>query len=257
MSDKVEKKKTGKARETMPSGLPRKNAKRLSDWQKYVRKETQRIQRDGEFGKPKEVTKPPLPKGPTSRASEKIVSSKTALQKKQKEVLTNDLKEIDVDNEFDSNLDILLSESTVELDETLQTFVDPESLIKPAAHALPKKIADKTKKPNAFQKDGRTKQETLELFGEKLEKARRRRTSPRKTREHLIENLLDPVISLDEAALILNVCKTTVRRYTNAEKIECLRTPGNQRRFRLSRVLEFLEEKEGRKASRMPDDLRD
>ena len=257
MSDKVEKTRKEKARETMPLGLPRKKAKRLSDWQKYVRKETQRIQRDGDFGKPKEVTKPPVPKGPVKSASEKIVKSKTASQKNQKEVLTRDLKGIRIDSEFESNLDVLLSESTVELDEALQTFVEPDVLTEPVVHVKPKSKTAKTKKPKAFNKDGKSKQETLELFGEELEKVRRRRKSPRKTREHLIENLLDPVISLDEAALILNVCKTTIRRYTNAEKLECLRTPGNQRRFRLSKVLEFLEEKEGRKASRIPDDPRD
>lgn len=68
--------------------------------------------------------------------------------------------------------------------------------------------------------------------------------SPKKKREDLIEDLLDPVISLEQAATILNVCKTTVRRYTNQGLLECIRTPGNQRRFKLSTILGFVEVKD-------------
>lgn len=63
----------------------------------------------------------------------------------------------------------------------------------------------------------------------------------KETREQLIAKLLDPTISLEEAARILNVCPTTVRRYTNRGVLQHLRTAGNQRRFRLSDVLSFLE----------------
>lgn len=63
----------------------------------------------------------------------------------------------------------------------------------------------------------------------------------RETREELLDRLLDPQISLEDAARILNVCPTTVRRYTNKGLLKHYRTPGNQRRFRLSDVLAFLE----------------
>lgn len=63
-------------------------------------------------------------------------------------------------------------------------------------------------------------------------------------REELIDKLLDPVISLEEAATLIGVCKTTVRRYTNKGELECLRTPGSQRRFKLSQVLEFVKKRE-------------
>ena len=63
----------------------------------------------------------------------------------------------------------------------------------------------------------------------------------KETREELLQRLIDPQISLEEAARILNVCPTTVRRYTNRGLLEHFRTPGNQRRFRLSDVLAFLE----------------
>jgi len=63
----------------------------------------------------------------------------------------------------------------------------------------------------------------------------------KETREQLIARLLDPTLSLEEAARILNVCPTTVRRYTNRSLLRHFRTVGNQRRFRLSDVLAFLE----------------
>lgn len=69
-------------------------------------------------------------------------------------------------------------------------------------------------------------------------------------REELIDKLLDPVISLEEAATLIGVCKTTVRRYTNNGELECLRTPGAQRRFKLSQVLEFVKKREVSQSSR-------
>lgn len=63
----------------------------------------------------------------------------------------------------------------------------------------------------------------------------------KETREELIQRLLDPTVSLEEAARILNVCPTTVRRYTNRGVLKHFRTAGNQRRFRLSDVLVFME----------------
>lgn len=63
----------------------------------------------------------------------------------------------------------------------------------------------------------------------------------KESRAELIQRLLDPVITLEEAARILNVCPTTVRRYTNRGALRHIRTAGNQRRFRLSDVLVFME----------------
>lgn len=63
----------------------------------------------------------------------------------------------------------------------------------------------------------------------------------RETREELLGRLLDPQLSLEDTARILNVCPTTVRRYTNRGLLRHIRTAGNQRRFRLSDVLAFLE----------------
>jgi len=64
------------------------------------------------------------------------------------------------------------------------------------------------------------------------------------TRGELIERPLDPTLTLQEVAMLLGVCPTTVRRYTNRGVLRCFRTPGNQRRFRLSDVLDFMEQRQ-------------
>jgi excisionase family DNA binding protein len=61
------------------------------------------------------------------------------------------------------------------------------------------------------------------------------------TREETIRRLLDPELTLHEAAAVLNLSKATVRRYTDQGKLLCLRTNGGQRRFRLSVLLAFLD----------------
>jgi excisionase family DNA binding protein len=61
------------------------------------------------------------------------------------------------------------------------------------------------------------------------------------TREEIIRRLLDPELTLHEAAAILNLSKATVRRYTDQGRLMCFRTRGGQRRFRLSALLAFLD----------------
>ncbi len=63
----------------------------------------------------------------------------------------------------------------------------------------------------------------------------------RESRQELLARLLDPPLSLEEAARILNVCPTTVRRYTNRGLLPHFRTAGNQRRFRFSDIVAFME----------------
>lgn len=63
----------------------------------------------------------------------------------------------------------------------------------------------------------------------------------KESRVELLQRLLDPTLSLEETARLLNVCPTTVRRYTNRGMLRHLRTGGDQRRFKLSDVLSFLE----------------
>lgn len=78
-------------------------------------------------------------------------------------------------------------------------------------------------------------------YGGEAEVAQNSYKKFKETREELLQRLLDPQISLEDAARILNVCPTTVRRYTNRGLLPHFRTPGNQRRFRLSDVLALLE----------------
>jgi len=68
-----------------------------------------------------------------------------------------------------------------------------------------------------------------------------RRTARRShSRAALLVRLFNPELNLRETALLLNVCPTTVRRYTNSGLLPHYRTEGNQRRFRLSDILAFM-----------------
>jgi len=69
------------------------------------------------------------------------------------------------------------------------------------------------------------------------------------TREELLRRLTDPTLTLEEAARILEVCPTTVRRYTNRGILPHERSAGNQRRFKLSSVLAFKEDQQGPKVT--------
>ncbi|MGD9497877.1 MAG: helix-turn-helix domain-containing protein [Armatimonadota bacterium] len=82
----------------------------------------------------------------------------------------------------------------------------------------------------------------VEEAEEERDEERPRRAS--ETRHELVQRLLDPTLTLREVALLLEVCPTTVRRYTNRGLLNCFRTPGNQRRFHLSDVLDFMERRE-------------
>ena len=63
------------------------------------------------------------------------------------------------------------------------------------------------------------------------------------SRDAIIRRVLDPDLTLHEAAAILNLSKATLRRYTDQGKLICQRTGGGQRRFKLSDVLALLEQR--------------
>lgn len=67
----------------------------------------------------------------------------------------------------------------------------------------------------------------------------------KETRAELVRRLLDPPLTLEETARLLNVCPMTVRRHTNRGTLPHFRTAGGQRRFRLSDVLAFVERQGG------------
>lgn len=60
------------------------------------------------------------------------------------------------------------------------------------------------------------------------------------SRTQLIERLRNPQLSLHETAILLRVSRVTVRRYADAGRLPCCRTPGGQRRFFLQDVTRFL-----------------
>ena len=68
------------------------------------------------------------------------------------------------------------------------------------------------------------------------------------TRPQVLSRLLDPTLTLEETAKVLDVCPATSRRYTNRGSLPHTRTVGQQRRFRLSEVLKFLEMRADRAA---------
>lgn len=100
----------------------------------------------------------------------------------------------------------------------------PRPALPPREQELPgiKKVPP----PPVFTTDGRKK--PLEIKGQ--------------SREEILERLVNPTITLEEAAKIMGVCKATVRRYTAKGALPHYRTPGNQRRFKLNDIIAFLEE---------------
>lgn len=90
----------------------------------------------------------------------------------------------------------------------------------------------------------RARQQVLPLDVDEMEQPRSRSSRAEESREELVQRLLDPVLTLNEAATLLDVCTTTVRRYTNRGILKCYRTPGNQRRFRLSEIMKFMERRQ-------------
>jgi len=69
---------------------------------------------------------------------------------------------------------------------------------------------------------------------------RRRQQELDQERERLLARVANPELSLREVALLLRVSTCTVRRYTNHGLLRSHRTKGNQRRFWLKDLLEFL-----------------
>lgn len=105
-----------------------------------------------------------------------------------------------------------------------------------------------TKKPPAPAMPQNGVKTTRETHSDAAAPLRRGRAPRREeTCEELLRRLVDPTLTLEETACILEVCPTTVRRYTNRGILPHERSAGNQRRFKLSSVLAFKEDQQGRK----------
>ncbi len=110
----------------------------------------------------------------------------------------------------------------------------------PRRAAKPKiKAAPKTAKNKANQ-DGAPGDDALEEEApEPGDDAKKRVRLKPETREQLLERLRNPPLSLHETSILLRVSRATVRRYADAGRLPCLRTPGGQRRFALRDIENF------------------
>jgi excisionase family DNA binding protein len=138
------------------------------------------------------------------------------------------------------------SEEPLEAAAPSPTTTAPEVVLK-SEPQKPKQLLERLASANS---DVREKMEALRARQQVLPLDVEAAPPPAKTgraaesREQLVQRLLDPVLSLEEAAVLLDVCPTTVRRYTNRGVLKCYRTPGNQRRFRLSEIMAFMERRQ-------------
>lgn len=69
---------------------------------------------------------------------------------------------------------------------------------------------------------------------------RQRKRGTQETRRQLIARLENPEISLQEAAILLGVCRATVRRYCDEGLLRHSRTEGSQRRFHYLDIKDFI-----------------
>ena len=113
----------------------------------------------------------------------------------------------------------------------------------------PRRVRKKNVEDEAIDEDLQTVWSTLPRNVEFLSKffddsvtANYYRGEFKESRLELIRRLLDPELSLEETSRLLGVCPATVRRYTNRGWLSHHRTQGGQRRFRLSNVVNFVQE---------------
>lgn len=88
-----------------------------------------------------------------------------------------------------------------------------------------------------------------EASGEQGAVRRTRLRQPDESRAQMLERLSNPLISLHEASVLLQVCAATVRRLSNEGELPHKRTEGGQRRFHLRDVLRLSDERESRRAA--------
>ncbi len=78
----------------------------------------------------------------------------------------------------------------------------------------------------------------------KKSSARTRQRKVTESRRELFARLENPEISLEEAAILLNLCRATVRRYSNSGVLPSHRTEGGQRRFYFQDIKKLLLQKQ-------------
>jgi excisionase family DNA binding protein len=122
-------------------------------------------------------------------------------------------------------------------------FVSVQDVWKSAEKTARKKPAQR--KDNEISEASRVRAARLpeinKIKPRHLDAAEQRQVAREESREEILDRLMNPTITLEEAAKIMGVCKATVRRYTSMGILPHYRTPGNQRRFKLSDIIQFLE----------------
>lgn len=108
----------------------------------------------------------------------------------------------------------------------------------------PRRAPTKTPKTGASKpgasKPGASSPKNAESGDAKSESDAKKRVRLKpETREQLLERLRNPPLSLHETSILLRVSRATVRRYADAGRLPCLRTPGGQRRFALRDIEAF------------------
>jgi excisionase family DNA binding protein len=220
------------------------------EWQRYKQKETQRLLK--KLTDERKIHR--LESGSQPEEQEELVQGAEVID----ELFERSSKEYDPYKHLSSIREI--KSLGQELDGPPQQHIDEGSLVgpydDPAKYEATKGVASRAEKVVTKKRGRKKKQqkaaEDMSLFNQHEYRGRLTTDDPKKKREELIESLLDPLITLEDASTILNVCKTTVRRYTNKGVLECIRTPGGQRRFKLSQVLDFMARQEQKKVRKVP-----
>jgi excisionase family DNA binding protein len=86
------------------------------------------------------------------------------------------------------------------------------------------------------------------VSAESIKKTRQRQLT--ESRRELFARLENPEVTLEEAALLLNLCRATVRRYSDAGVLPSHRTAGGQRRYYFQDIKKFLLQKQQQKKKR-------
>jgi excisionase family DNA binding protein len=256
---------------------PTESRREWDDWQRYVKKETQRLMQKSErsvveldFAEPAQTARTPEPvrEEPPARQpsysegrrppvpgvprEEALQVSDDLIGRTVKPFTVQDYRGIRQLSSSEPFSPVPTTEPEPEMDDS-PVAVAPEPVVEAPPKVKPPVVQKMEPKKRGRKK--KTESDEPGLFAGEISEyqAINRKRLARKSkieREELIEKLLDPVISLEEAATLIGVCKTTVRRYTNKGELECLRTPGSQRRFKLSQVLEFVKSREEDEKSR-------
>ncbi|HVF84872.1 MAG TPA: MerR family transcriptional regulator [Abditibacteriaceae bacterium] len=129
------------------------------------------------------------------------------------------------------------------------TFGDKPGQIAPSEVVQSAALERAAQKPTTAATSTTRPSSTRTSVRRSSERSQRVRLRP-ETRAQMLARLTNPMISLHEASVILEVCSATVRRYSDLGMLPHVRTQGGQRRFRLREVLTLARTLETKKRKR-------